>query len=420
MYINFWKKKYKIINIYLITLIAIGLLVNFWKHNSYDQVWTIGEWLINYSGGFNRRGLFGSLIYEISSSTQINPIFFIQLFSSISYILFLNLIMKCRFHFSKTFLLSPLVALSPILGQFFMRKDIFEIVSYGLCTIIITKNNRINSFLLVNLISIIAILNHESYIFFAIPSIIILIFLINLKSYKKEKKITILTKSIIFIIPSLIVGILVFHFKGNESTAIAIHNSWQKLSNILPTNGKLLDHKPTGAISALGKDIKYAKELLILSTFGEYSFDKFIYTPAAWLFTIFISGQIFVGNGNFHTSKLKANILLIQFIFISPLFFLGWDYGRWIFLWISSSIFFTTSIFNIIKDEDFLLKKFERISPLFLLRKMNGVKILLHSELIYLFISIPACCWTLKKFLFSTPILYPFIIISKAIREFSL
>ena len=420
MFITFWKKKYKIINIYLIILIAIGLLVNFYRHNSYDEVWTIGEWLINYHGGFNRRGLFGSLIYAISSSTQINPIFFIHLFSSISYILFLNLIMKCRFHFSKTFLLSPLVALSPVLGQFFIRKDIFEIVSYGLCTIIITNTNRIHSFFLINIISIIAILNHESYIFVAIPSLIILLFLINLKSDTKEKKLTIIAKSIMFIIPSLIVGILVFYFKGNESTAIAIHNSWQKLSNILPKDGKLFEYKPTGAINAIGKDINDAKELLMLATFGDFSFDKLIYTPAAWLLTIFISAQIFVGNGYYHTRKLKANILLIQFTFVSPLFFLGWDYGRWIFLWISSSIFFTQSIFKIIKDEDILREKFEKISPSFLLRRMNGIKVELNTEWVYLVISIPACCWTLKQFLFTTPIVYPFVIISKAIKEFSL
>ena len=42
-----------------IILIILGIPLNFYKNNSYDNSWTIGELLIYYAGLFVRRGLPG-------------------------------------------------------------------------------------------------------------------------------------------------------------------------------------------------------------------------------------------------------------------------------------------------------------------------------------------------------------------------
>ena len=72
------KKNFNFLIYYFIFIIFVGAIKNFLDNTEYDNTWTIGEWLINYSGGFIRRGLFGSIIYEISNLTKISPIFFVH------------------------------------------------------------------------------------------------------------------------------------------------------------------------------------------------------------------------------------------------------------------------------------------------------------------------------------------------------
>ena len=44
---------------FFIILIFLGIPLNLYKNNSYDNSWTIGELLISYAGRFVRRGLPG-------------------------------------------------------------------------------------------------------------------------------------------------------------------------------------------------------------------------------------------------------------------------------------------------------------------------------------------------------------------------
>ena len=70
-------------------LIIIGGLLNTLSNKTYlDDSWTIGEWLINYQGGFVRRGLLGEAIYLLCNVIKISPIYVIWLISiSSSYLL---------------------------------------------------------------------------------------------------------------------------------------------------------------------------------------------------------------------------------------------------------------------------------------------------------------------------------------------
>ena len=61
-------------------LIIIGGVLNTLSNKTYlNDSWTIGEWLINYEGGFVRRGLLGEALYLFSIATKISPIFIIWL-----------------------------------------------------------------------------------------------------------------------------------------------------------------------------------------------------------------------------------------------------------------------------------------------------------------------------------------------------
>ena len=408
MNIKIFTRKINFIILYFISLIFIGFFINIFENDSYDY-WNIGEWLISYSGGFVRRGLFGELILKISLITQKNPILFVQLISTTAYLIFLYLLKFTRKYFSILFLLSPIVCLAPILGNFLIRKDVFGIILFAFCTLIIGKKKDFKNFFLINFISSIAILNHESYIFYALPSLFILNIYSN-KLFSDKRQISLILESLTFLLPSLFCIFLVTYFRGSPEIAYEIHKGWQNLSEILPSKGSLFEDNPTGAIQTIGWNFENALILLKQVLDGTTSYRP-IWNPAAWLYTIFVVSQIFIGEGLEEFKKIKANILLIQFASISPLFILGWDYGRWIFLWVSSSLFFCSSLIQISKGDQLLISKFENIAPNFLLSKMNGIILKGKWQIIYLFISIPVCMWSLKKVFLGSPALYLFKIL---------
>ena len=47
---------------------------NLIQHNYYLYGWSTGDWLINYSAGFNRRGLIGELVMGIHRWLEVNPV----------------------------------------------------------------------------------------------------------------------------------------------------------------------------------------------------------------------------------------------------------------------------------------------------------------------------------------------------------
>ena len=54
-------------------LIILGGLLNTFSNKTYlNDSWTIGEWLINYQGGFVRRGFLGEGIYFLLSLNVMN------------------------------------------------------------------------------------------------------------------------------------------------------------------------------------------------------------------------------------------------------------------------------------------------------------------------------------------------------------
>ena len=154
---------------FFISLIILGIPLNFYKNRFYDNSWTVGEWLISYAGGFVRRGLPGEIIHFISSKYLISPILLVWLSSFIA-ILGLTAILFhfCKDLFAKSFLLSQLIILAPISEDYFVRKDIFLVLLYGLALLAMKrfyqkKLSKLSAILSVNIVSMIGIFSHESY-----------------------------------------------------------------------------------------------------------------------------------------------------------------------------------------------------------------------------------------------------------------
>lgn len=105
-------KEKKIFFFYLLFLFLFGLIFLFNKHTVGNN-WTISEWLINYQGGFTRRGLLGEFAIILASSFDLKIRFIIFFLQTIFYFLFLILI----YNFLKDIklnLLSRLAIYTPI------------------------------------------------------------------------------------------------------------------------------------------------------------------------------------------------------------------------------------------------------------------------------------------------------------------
>ena len=201
-----FKRKFSL-DIFFTILLILGIPLNLYKNRFYDNSWTVGEWLISYAGGFVRRGLPGELIHFISNQYSFSPILLVWLFSVFALLSLALLVLNfCKNLFDKSFLLSQLIILAPLSEDYFVRKDAFLVLSYGLSLIIMKalyqkRIKKLISILAVNFISMIAIFSHESYGIWGLPSLLIILFLFE----KNDRKNTFRSflNATLFLMPSI-------------------------------------------------------------------------------------------------------------------------------------------------------------------------------------------------------------------------
>ncbi len=362
-------------------LIIIGGLLNTLSNKTYlDDSWTIGEWLINYQGGFIRRGLLGEGIYLFCNVIKISPIFVIWLISISSYYFLLKLtIFESKNKVSNAFLLSPGILMAPIIGDFLIRKDSLILLIFFI-SLKIMQFKRPNLVFL-NLLNITGILIHESFAIYALP----IQFFILKKKYEFLKK-----NFYIFLnlLPSFCLIIFCLIFKGDQTQAISIHQSWLNKSFLFPFENFNYEI-PLGAIDAISWDyIKVFKILLEALT----DFKGILWVPIAWITTTIILASFFLGDNSGKDFKIKSFIMCFQFFPFTILCFSGWDYGRWIFIWILSSIL----IYCTFGEELKTYKPVQQNLIRYDLIEEFCFKIQIHkrSKILLAIFAYPHCCWS--------------------------
>lgn len=363
-------------------LIIIGGFLNTLSNNTYlNDSWTIGEWLINYQGGFVRRGFLGEGIYLLCNATKLSPIFIIWFICITSFFLLVKLtIIEAKDKVSLVFLLSPSVFLAPIIGDFLIRKDILLLLIF-LINLKILKSQNPNIFFL-NILNITGILIHESFAIYALP---IQLFILSNKLDLFKKNIIIFLK----FLPSFLLFLCCFIFKGNQSQAILIHQSWIDKSFLFPFESVNYE-LPLGAIKAIGWNIKDVIKIL-LSSLTE--FEGILWIPLIWLVTTIVLAIFFLGDYSAKDFKIKIFILSFQYFPFSILCFSGWDYGRWIFIWILSSILIYCTLSEELKSYNFIQKNLLRYDVIEQL--LLNVQIHKRSKILLAFFAYPHCCWSL-------------------------
>ena len=373
---NFFKNN-KIIFIYFIyiSLATIFFLKSQTIH--FPTKYTYTEWLINYEGGFIRRGLLGQVVYELSNFFKVSIVTIILYFQITAYLcyyfIFIYLFTKLELNFFWViFIFSSISFLYP-LGELesLGRKEIFVLLSFIIFSLIKPANIK-NLFVIFFIFFGISNLIHE-ITFFYIHYYFLIIYL---KSKMHIKKIIHIRY---YVFTFLFICFLIYlnSYLGQLAKIDEIVNSYLKLNIIV--------HSDLGAIGWLSKSFKWA----LLNTINKISIMgilRYLYILLIYLIPILYFIKIKKNKLNKYISI--KNLVFVSLLFSIPIYLLVLDWGRVTYLnynFLMISIIFLFN--NKLVDNSFInirLNKLSTLKKIIIFSMVNlmwGPKILLTDEL---------------------------------------
>ena len=288
------------------------------------------DWIINYEGGYIRRGLLGELSVNLSKilNLSIKYIFFIihlfifLIFHFLFYKFFSNF---KRNYFFYILCFSPLVFLYPISTfEAFARKEIFYITFFLInCYILIKIENRNLAFWSTNTFILLSYFIHESSLVF------IYFYYFSFLIFLKKKEYPIKFNEIFFAFVTFVLLIVLTFLPVTDE---------KMLKMVVFISDNFYDvSRSTGAMSSLQENLKDA--VRFWDTNPANIFDIFQHILIIHFVFIFI---YFLFKFNFF--KLSKFFLVFTLItFFSPivLFIIGWDWGRFVYILYNFSLIFT-------------------------------------------------------------------------------
>ena len=337
--LNFYLK------IYLIILYLFAVFFFFQKYNNYVE-WTISEWLINYQGGFTRRGLIGEIVFQISKLSSLTIRETILTFQITIYLLYFYLLYKFLKDTNNNILFifaifSPLFVIYPIAEvEVLGRKEIFIYVSFLLVVNIFSiKNIQNRHYFYFSIILMISCLIWEGFVIYISYFIFILILKNNLVLNK-----SFLTKLLISLIPLSISFYFVFFHRLDEN---GLKMMCQSINECY------------GAISYLNRSLS-SNISEVTSKFQISFLIRYILVLIIGFFPLFL----LIKNSKLNYKQKFKNdyFYLIFFIIIfTPsliFYYIAQDWGRWV------SISYTLSLLTYVYSlkNNFIVINFDRIN----------------------------------------------------------
>ena len=309
--------------IYLLTLLIFSYFFLFIKHNVGNDS-TISEWLINYEGGFTKRGLIGQIAIELSRYFQTNlrwMIFLLQSFTlTLYFILLFNLLKHLRYEriiilsiFTPIFILYPVAEIEVL-----ARKEVIVFTLF-LTYLFIPRNSNYKIFSF-TIFLVLAILIWEPIVFF-FP----LIFLFEIIENKIENIDKKLIKLILSFLPSFLIALLIIFDpitpEQHKIMALTLKNEFGE--SCYMSCGRLI------TVSSIAQQFQGQIERYSLEVFVRYSLIIFI-----GFFPLFILFR----NSKLNNKKLflfknfnnPINTFYLGVLPVSVLFAMGFDWGRWV------------------------------------------------------------------------------------------
>ena len=349
--------------IYLITLFLFAVFFLFQKYNNSVE-WTISEWLINYQGGFTRRGLIGEIVFQFSKIFSITLREIIFTFQVVTYIIFYSLLYKFIRDINKSLLLifaifSPLFVIYPIAEvEVLARKEVFVFISFlTVANIFAQKTIKNKHFLYFSLILVTTILIWEGVIFY-LPFFIIIPIIKN--NFVLDK--IFLIRIILSVLPTLIVFYFFVFFKLTANEIKIMCDSVNECYGAMSYMNNSLDSNIAEVTSKF--KLIYLIRYILIFLIGFFPF-LLIIKNSKFKVNLFIIGK---------------NCLPIFFILFLPnilFFYVAQDWGRWI------NISYTLSLLTYIYSfkNNFIITNYKSINFSFLKNKF----ILILSFIIFSF-----------------------------------
>ena len=309
--------------VYLTILLLFSYFFLYFKHQVGNDS-TISEWLINYEGGFTRRGFTGQGMVLLSRFFDFDlrwTIFLSQSFICTSYFLLLWHLLK-NLKTNKIINLSiftPIFILYPVAEiEVLARKEII-VFTFFLIYLLIPSYNKFKNFSLI-LFSFFSVLVWEPIIFF-FP----LIFLYLIIENKIEKFNLNFGKSILFMAPGILLS---FYIATNPLS----ESGWEVMATVLKNEFGETCYMSCGLLKSKSTILQQFQGNL-----GKYSFEV-IFRYLLIVLIGFYPISLLLKNCTTKSKKLFffrnfKNLLTPFCIAISPvilLFAMGYDWGRWV------------------------------------------------------------------------------------------
>jgi len=303
--------------------------------------------LINYSAGFIRRGLSGELLKKISLITKINISVLLK-WSNV--ILFLSIFSYFLYEFIKNKISVIFILLPYVVPYLFKEysvnfKDMFSIILLIIIFRVIRSNlSFFIKLTLLNILSIIGILNHEMFLFQFLPiSIFLFCYLEN------NFKIDNIIKKILQLAPSLFIFYLCFQFKGTQTQSVKIFTDINNLANTNIQNLNL-----NKGIEHLNDNIKFDFSVknfnAIWNGFSRGLIYIFFVITIVYLLIYFNKLKFSIIKNRTKFNEIDTKFLTIVFIlliiFLSPVFIIALDWFRFLNLSLLTALLISIIFIN--------------------------------------------------------------------------
>ncbi len=363
--------KFIIFALLSINVILIAGEIADWSYNASNTLngFEITEFLINYQGGFVRRGLIGEILYHICTFFSIDPRYIIipACIAAMSAYVSIIIILFRKQNLS-LWILPTYYALC---GGVCIRKDYMVMLLVLLIVYLLkrySKNASSMGLFGITCVSILTFNIHESSFFIIFPLVAAYILFI-------KNKINIWERLFHVIIPILVFAIISI-CKGTQETASLICDSW---ANIEPYGEANLGDVPN-SITALTWTIHGAADLHLNFNFASgpgWKHTAIILRPIVMIIILYLAVHVSLvhkrGHADFSNQVARlVNLAIFQFISLLPMFtILSCDFRRCCFYWLMSTFTSFMLLRNVelsFTGKDFLIKVTTPIIHVFTLR----------------------------------------------------
>ncbi len=286
--------------------------------------WQYADWLINYQGGFIRRGFIGEILFKIQNFLSLDLDILVFNFVALLYLVLTIVLIKSVKYLENSkidilIFLSPGFFLYPIMNsEIIGRKEILLFVMLGL-SVFFEKYIKDKYLLGIILFIILALsLTHTGLLFYSSY----LLFLFFIIKVDRNKKISFLEIFIITIFLFIIFSLIYFN-SGSKAQVVEICSS---IKNFVKDNcinrGQFL-----WLYSPVTEYVEVKSRLNISTNFAIYLTSLFF---VFIFFSIKLYSAKFKSNNNLFNSINPFIIFLLLFFSTIPIYIVGIDWGRYI------------------------------------------------------------------------------------------